>query len=121
LQYVILGFGINLLPAAYPADIADRATSLAAELARPVDPGPLLAECLAALARRLSELRSGDGPRVLQRWTELAPSARGSRVACESTSGTVAGVTAGISEDGALLVRSRAGVQCIRSGPVRWL
>src|SRR5690606_6342284 len=28
LQFVIVGFGVNLLPAAYPADIADRATSL---------------------------------------------------------------------------------------------
>ena len=40
LQYIVLGFGINLRPAAYPPDIADRATSLESELGRAVDPGP---------------------------------------------------------------------------------
>ncbi|MEP6917562.1 MAG: biotin--[acetyl-CoA-carboxylase] ligase, partial [Acidobacteriota bacterium] len=34
LQYVILGFGINLRSAAYPPAIADRATSIEAELGR---------------------------------------------------------------------------------------
>jgi BirA family biotin operon repressor/biotin-[acetyl-CoA-carboxylase] ligase len=52
LQFVILGYGINLRRAAYPVDIADRATSLEAELGRSPDPGIVLAETLAALAER---------------------------------------------------------------------
>jgi BirA family biotin operon repressor/biotin-[acetyl-CoA-carboxylase] ligase len=121
LLYVILGFGINLLPVAYPPDIATRATSLAGELGRSVDAGPVLAECLAALAERVHDLASGHRRRVVSRWTELSPSARGARVQCEAGSGPITGVTAGIAEDGALLVRAGAQVEAVRSGQVRWL
>src|SRR5437762_3671104 len=48
LQYVILGIGINLRPAAYPPELADRATSIETELGRTVDSGLVLAETLAA-------------------------------------------------------------------------
>ena len=33
-QHVVLGFGINVLPAAFPPDVAARATSLESELGR---------------------------------------------------------------------------------------
>src|SRR5690242_19863216 len=36
---IILGFGINIRPAAYPPEIASRATSLESELGRPVERG----------------------------------------------------------------------------------
>jgi BirA family transcriptional regulator, biotin operon repressor / biotin---[acetyl-CoA-carboxylase] ligase len=121
LQYVVLGFGINLLPAAYPPEIADTATSVSVELGRPVDAGAILAECLAALAQRIGDLASGDSQRVIGRWTELAPSAFGSRVECESGAGMVVGTTSGVAADGALLVRSGGRVEAIRSGQVRWL
>ena len=121
LQYVVLGFGINLLPAMYPAEIAGSATSLAGELGRPADAGAVLAECLAALATRVRDLASGDRRQVIDRWAELSPSARGSRVQCEAVSGSISGVTAGIAEDGALLVRTGARVEAVRSGQVRWL
>ena len=48
-QYVILGCGINLMPAAYPPDVAARATSIESELGRPIDRGLLLVQCLTAL------------------------------------------------------------------------
>jgi BirA family biotin operon repressor/biotin-[acetyl-CoA-carboxylase] ligase len=120
LQYVVVGFGINLLPAAYPHALAQRATSLAAELGRPVDAGQVLAECLAALASRVTDLARGDSRRVISRWEQLSPSSRGSRVEYETVSGWIAGVSAGISEDGALRVRTSSGVEAIRSGQVKW-
>ena len=49
---LILWFGINIMPAAYPPDVAVRATSLEGELGRAVDCGLLLSECLASLSRR---------------------------------------------------------------------
>jgi BirA family transcriptional regulator, biotin operon repressor / biotin---[acetyl-CoA-carboxylase] ligase len=118
LQFAVIGIGINVSPAAYPPDIADRATSIAAELGRSVDAPVILVECLAALDARIAQLASGDGGAVLGRWLELSPSAVGARVECE---GAVAGVTAGISEAGALLVRTARGTEAIRSGQVRWL
>lgn len=121
LQYVVLGFGINLLPAAYPPDIADRATSLTAELGRPVDAAMLLAECVAALAQRVTELARGDSNSVLARWRELSPSSIGARVECEGAQAAALGITAGIADDGALLVKTDHGLESVRSGQVRWL
>ncbi|CAN5724436.1 N/A [soil metagenome] len=121
LQHLVLGIGINVRESAYPAGIADRATSLEGELGREVDPGSVLAECLAALATRLGDLAAGDSGAVLSRWIELAPSASGSRVEWNTAGGLRTGVTAGIAADGALVVRTREDAEHIRSGPVRWL
>jgi BirA family biotin operon repressor/biotin-[acetyl-CoA-carboxylase] ligase len=121
LQYVVIGFGINLLPAAYPPDVAGRATSIQTELGRPVDRALLLAECLAELSRRVGELASGQAQVVLERWLGLSPSAFNSRVEADGERGAVTGTTAGIALDGALLVKTRSGVEAIRSGLVRWL
>ena len=57
----ILGFGVNVLAAAYPPEIADRATSIEAELGRAVDRAAVFAESLACLAERL---RAALGRRV---------------------------------------------------------
>jgi BirA family biotin operon repressor/biotin-[acetyl-CoA-carboxylase] ligase len=120
-HFAVVGFGINLLPAAYPPDLADRVTSIAAELGRPVDAGVVLAECLAALSEWLDALRSGNTRAVIDRWLTLSPSASGSRVECDSPHGPLTGVTAGIAADGALQVRTGGCVEAIRSGSVRWL
>ena len=117
-QFAVIGIGINLSPSAYPPDIADRASSSAAELGRPVDAALILVECLAALDARIAQLASGYAGNLLARWRELSPSAAGARVECE---GGVTGVTAGITDEGALLVRTAHGVEPIRSGQVRWL
>ena len=120
LQHVVLGFGINVLGAAYPPDIAGRATSLEKELGRPVSAGAVLAECLASLAERIRELADGVQEPVLRRWAELSPSARGARVEWEASGVRQAGVTAGIDRDGALLVRTGSSIDRIVSGTVHW-
>jgi len=116
--FAIVGIGVNLSYAAYPPEIADRATSISVELGRAVDAPLILVECLAALSARIRQLVVGEGRAVLTRWLELSPSALGARVECE---GSVRGTTAGISNDGALLVRTSARIEAIRSGQVRWL
>jgi BirA family biotin operon repressor/biotin-[acetyl-CoA-carboxylase] ligase len=121
LQYVILGFGINLRPAAYPPELADRATSIETELGRPAEGAAVLVETLAALADLVKGLAAGQADRVLARWRELAPSSRGARVEWETPGGMVAGVSAGIAEDGALLVRVRDRIERIISGELRWM
>jgi BirA family transcriptional regulator, biotin operon repressor / biotin---[acetyl-CoA-carboxylase] ligase len=120
LQYVILGFGINMRPAAYPAELADRATSIETELGRPVDGAFVLADTLAALAGVFARLTSGEAQSVLARWRELAPSARGTRVEWDSASGPRRGISEGIADDGALLVRVGGQVERIISGELRW-
>jgi BirA family transcriptional regulator, biotin operon repressor / biotin---[acetyl-CoA-carboxylase] ligase len=119
-QHVILGYGINLRPAAYPPEIADRATSLESELGRAVDRAAVLAETLACLAERLSP----DGPgfeAMLARWRELSPMSAGARVEVVEGGQWVAGTTAGIDDDGALLVSAAGEVRRVIAGEVRWL
>jgi BirA family transcriptional regulator, biotin operon repressor / biotin---[acetyl-CoA-carboxylase] ligase len=120
LQYVILGFGINLGPAAYPPELSDRATSIEVELGRPVDGAALLAETLAVFAERFQELARGDSIGVLSRWRELAPSSRGATVEWDTARGAITGTAAGIDDDGALLVRVGGRTERIISGEVRW-
>jgi BirA family biotin operon repressor/biotin-[acetyl-CoA-carboxylase] ligase len=120
LQHVILGIGINLTPVAYPPDLADRASSVESELGRAVDPGPVLGEVLAALARELAPLSVGDAAGLLRRWRALAPSASGASVECETSSGRITGVAAGIADDGALLVHVGGKVERVIAGEVIW-
>ena len=121
LQFIVLGFGINLRPAAYPADIADRATSLETELGRAVDPGPVLASTLVALNHQLTQLAAGNTGPLLARWRQLAPSANGSVVEWEEASGLRSGRTAGVDDDGALRVVVDGTVERIISGTLRWI
>lgn len=120
LQYVVLGIGINLRSAAYPPEIADRATSLETELGRAPDAGIVLAETLAALERAIDMLSAGQTKDLLDRWRALAPSARGVSVEWDGPDGTVSGTSAGIADDGALLVRVGDRIDRIISGEVRW-
>jgi len=119
-EYVVLGMGVNLTPAAYPRDIADRASCIEAELGRPVEAGPIVAEILCALASDWPALTAGDSSVVLRRWRALAPTASGTTVECEAGGGRVHGVTAGIDSSGALLVRIGDRVERIVAGEVLW-
>ena len=120
LKHVILGIGINMHSAAYPPDIADRATSIETELGRAVETGPVFGEILAALSGELVALSQGDTFGLLRRWRALAPSAHGSAVEFESAKGRVAGIASGIAADGALLVRVGDRLERIISGEVIW-
>jgi BirA family biotin operon repressor/biotin-[acetyl-CoA-carboxylase] ligase len=120
LQHVILGIGINLSPAAYPPEIAARASSIEAELGRAIDGGAVLAEVLAALAGELIPLAQGDASGLLARWRRLAPSASGVAVECDTPAGRLSGVASGIDDDGALLVRVGRRIERIISGEVTW-
>jgi BirA family transcriptional regulator, biotin operon repressor / biotin---[acetyl-CoA-carboxylase] ligase len=119
-QFVVFGFGINVRGTRHPGELADRATTLEAEAGKPIDRGPVLVECLAALAARRQDLDAGRTGDICRRWLELAPSARDRPV--EFTAGGVVhrGVTAGIAEDGALLIRTADSVARVMSGEVRW-
>lgn len=125
LQFIILGIGINLTPAAYPPDVAVRATSIEGELGRPADRAMVLIETLAALAQGRRQLLDGRAADVLSAWRALSPSSVGRRVRWQS----LAGVTQGIDDTGALLVRpagaSSAGtgtgaLERIIAGEVEW-
>jgi BirA family biotin operon repressor/biotin-[acetyl-CoA-carboxylase] ligase len=120
-DFVVLGIGINVLPAAYPPDVAARATSLEGELGRAVDRGLLLAECLAALAVRYGELQRGDGDAVLQAWRQRAASTLGRTVRWDAAGLAREGVAENIDATGALIVRTDTGPVRLISGEVQWI
>ena len=116
-QHIVIGMGINLRPASFPPELADRASSLETELGRSVDAGLVLAAVLAGLNRTLASIEA-DGPaRLLKEWMAWSPSASGAPIEWDGGSGTSAGLDA----DGALLARTPAGLARIVAGEVRWL
>jgi BirA family biotin operon repressor/biotin-[acetyl-CoA-carboxylase] ligase len=112
---VIIGAGINLRPAAYPPDVAARATSLEGELGRSIDGDEVLQRVVAGLWDRLAQLERSPGD-ILQAWRAASPTAAGTRVEWDGRHG----VTEGIDEAGALLVRTRIGVERIIAGELTW-
>jgi BirA family biotin operon repressor/biotin-[acetyl-CoA-carboxylase] ligase len=121
---LVLGYGINVGPAAYPPELRDRATSLESELGRHVDRARLFVESLASLARRYDDLLERRFDAILDAWRARAPGSKGARVAFTTgpaALGAVSGVTAGIDDEGALLVRVGDRIERIVAGEVTWL
>jgi BirA family biotin operon repressor/biotin-[acetyl-CoA-carboxylase] ligase len=121
LQFVVLGFGINMEPAAYPAEIAQRVTSIEAEIGRPADRALLLAEVLASIGERYADLRTGRFDAILSAWRRLAPSLPSALVEWNAPGGVVRGRAEGIDDHGALLVRVGERIERLIAGEIRWL
>jgi len=121
LEYIVLGFGVNLYPAAYPVELAARVTSIGAETGRPADRALILAEILASLSERYADLRAGRFDAILGSWRRLAPSLPSAPIEWDSPAGIVRGRAESIDDQGALLARVGERVERIIAGEVRWL
>jgi BirA family transcriptional regulator, biotin operon repressor / biotin---[acetyl-CoA-carboxylase] ligase len=119
--HVIVGIGINVLPAAYPPDVAARATSLEAELGRAVARGAVLTECLAGLWHRYTMLVEGRGAELLDAWRQRAAATFGRRVEWDTPSGQESGIARDVDASGALVVAAAGGLVRLTAGEVRWL
>jgi BirA family transcriptional regulator, biotin operon repressor / biotin---[acetyl-CoA-carboxylase] ligase len=118
---IVLGYGVNVGASSFPPELRDRATSLESELGRRVDRAPLFVESLAALARRYDDLIGGRFDAILDDWRARAPASIGRRVAWTGASGPATGITAGIDDDGALMVAVGERTERIVAGEVTWL
>jgi len=114
-EAVVIGVGVNVQPAAYPPDVTARATSIEAELGRAIDRDLLLSEILTGLQHRLVALSQNPGD-ILQAWRAASPSAMGAHVEWNGHHG----VTAGIDESGALLMKTATGLERIIAGAIHW-
>jgi len=119
--HVVLGIGINVREAAYPLDVAGRATSLEGELGRTIDRGAVLAGCLAAFASRYDDLRRRRGSDVVAAWRQSAAPLLGRAVEWDERGGVRRGVAQDVDENGALIVRTSAGAVTLVAGEVRWI
>ena len=118
---VVLGFGLNTSVASYPPDLHERVTSIESALGRSIDRYPVFVETLAALSRRYDDLLLGRFDAILDAWRRRAPAAVGARVARTVNGVVETGVTAGIDDNGGLLVRMGDHVERIVSGELEWL
>lgn len=121
LQYIILGFGVNLRSAAYPLEFADKATSIEAETSRPADRALVLGQMLGAFAARYADLQAGRFDAILGAWRRLAPSLPMSWVEWDSPGGVTRGRAETIDDQGALLVRVGEKLERLIAGEIRWI
>jgi BirA family biotin operon repressor/biotin-[acetyl-CoA-carboxylase] ligase len=117
---VVVGYGINVAATSFPPDLRDRATSLESELGRSCDRAVLLAETLAALDARYADLLEGRFDAILDAWRRRAPAANGAQVTWTTPAGFTTGVTAGIDDEGGLLVRVGDRIERIVAGELTW-
>ena len=117
---VVLGYGINVRQAAYPPELSDRVTSIERELGRPVDRARVLVETLVALFARYADLLGGRFDAILDAWRARAPGQQGARVSWTTPAGVQSGITAGIDDQGALLVRVAERIERIVAGELTW-
>jgi BirA family biotin operon repressor/biotin-[acetyl-CoA-carboxylase] ligase len=117
---VILGYGINVAANAYPPELNERATDLQSETGRLFEKAVLCVETLATCSRRYQDLLAGRFDAILDAWRARAPASQGARVTWNTPQGIKAGVTAGIDEQGALLVQVDHGIERIVGGELIW-
>jgi BirA family biotin operon repressor/biotin-[acetyl-CoA-carboxylase] ligase len=118
-HHVVVGFGINVLGELSP-EIAGRATTIEAELGRPVDRALLLAESLAALNEAYADVVHGRAALVLRAWRELASRTLGRPIEWDDATGRCLGVARDIDETGALVVDTVGGRRLVVGGEVKW-
>lgn len=118
---IVAGIGVNVRTAAYPLDIADRATSIEAELGRAVERDALTSDCIARVVEAVRSLDEGGAPAMLAAWRGLARAGLGgARVCWQNTAGVHRGAARDVDSDGALIVETEAGVERLVAGEVRW-
>ncbi|HEY2961837.1 MAG TPA: biotin--[acetyl-CoA-carboxylase] ligase [Pyrinomonadaceae bacterium] len=116
---VVVGIGINLTDDAFPQEIANVATSVAAQSGRQPEREGILAALLSALSRWYSLLQEPDGAvKIAATWSSRSSYASGKLVKVTNRDETLQGVTRGIEDDGALRLETAQGIQLIRAGDV---
>jgi BirA family biotin operon repressor/biotin-[acetyl-CoA-carboxylase] ligase len=124
---MVVGVGVNLQRAAYPPEVAGRATSLDAECDRPVALVDLVVASISRVRESVGHLREGRRDAVLERWRQFGREALDNRpVAWHDAQGPRRGVAYGVSETGALLVRAadpmsgQPRLEQLIAGDVQW-
>ncbi len=120
LRYAVIGVGINVNHAGFPAELTALATSLRLQTGRGWAREAVLSALLCALDGELQRLEA-DAMDVLDRFAAASTWVRGTRVHVDEGSG-YNGVTAGLDAKGFLLVDRDDGVrQTVLSGGVRMI
>ena len=121
-RHMVVGIGINVNQAKFPAELQPIATSLRLASGTEWSRVELCAALLKSLDREYRDLleKPGAHESILRRFQERRRSARGRRVQVEENGG-FEGVTEGLDPRGFLQVRTAGGLRTVLSGTVRLL
>lgn len=104
---MVVGVGVNLQRAAYPPEVANRATSLDAECDRPVALADLVVATMTRIREFVTCLRQNQTAIVLERWRRFGRAALDKQpVTWQEGDVKRRGITWGLSDKGALVVRT---------------
>ena len=118
---LVVGIGVNLAITATPPELADVATSIEAELGRPVDRSQVVVEVLAELDAIFARLRSGGRAWVCEEWRRFGRRGLlGARVRWDDQGIERSGLARDLDESGALLVESAGRIERLIAGEVHW-
>jgi len=119
-RHLVVGIGINVNQAKFPAELREIATSLRMETGTEWSRVELCSALLKSLDREYRGLSEGTNGRsaIMGRFEESSSSARGKKVTVEENGG-LTGVTEGLDERGFLRIRTAEGTKTVVSGTVR--
>jgi BirA family biotin operon repressor/biotin-[acetyl-CoA-carboxylase] ligase len=116
---VILGIGVNLNHPSFPEELRETATSLFIETGSRVGVDEFRDRLLERIARWHDIWRRGQHARITQRWQELSSYSRGQKIIVTLDDEQLAGVTDGLTEEGALrLLANDGALKTIFAGDV---
>ena len=123
-RHLVVGMGINVNQAKFPAELREIATSLRIETGTEWSRVELCAALLKSLDREYRSFVEDAGTRdaILRRFEESSSSVRGRKVSIEVSTeenGGLTGVTEGLDERGFLRARTADGLRTVVSGTVR--
>jgi BirA family biotin operon repressor/biotin-[acetyl-CoA-carboxylase] ligase len=119
-RYIVVGIGINVNQATFPAELQPIATSLRMATGSEWSRVELCAALLKSLDREYRDLleKPGAHESILRRFEDRSSMVRGRQVLVEENGG-VEGVTEGLDPRGFLQVRTAGGLRVVLSGTVR--
>lgn len=116
---VVLGVGLNVNQTDFPDALADTATSLRLTTGRPVPRTELLERLLQALEHRYDAVQEGETEAVRTAFEERLTSLHEhTTLRVPETDRTLSGTVAGITETGALRLRTGEGPKTVHAGDV---
>ncbi len=119
LPRIIAGIGVNLNHQSFPPELNETATSLFIECGQRIEAADFRDQLLMTLAQWYERWRHGGERMILQRWQELSSYARGKSVTVTFDEEQIAGVTDGLTDTGALRLRTTDGaIRAIIAGEI---
>lgn len=117
---VVLGIGINLTDQAFPSELGNVATSVAAATGRASEREAILSALLSALSRWYALLsETGGREKIIAAWSSRSSYATGRLVQVSNGDEVWQGTSCGVERDGALRLATASGeIKLVRAGDV---